>query len=179
MLKTRDVMLKNRDVMLSLSKHVFRLRSAQTCFDKLGMTLKLFLILILTNCTLLQKPHFILTQFAPYATYIDKTLELENTTNNLVYFSDSKNRIIGHIAIEDFIKKWQQKHDKNFPDAAISYYDKNYQPKLATVEINSINAKENSVFYKVRILSGKLEKNMQKLELFIEDEENLADIMQF
>ncbi len=134
------------------------------------------LILLLTSCTFLQKPHFILTQSSKHATYTNKTIELENVSNHLTYFSDSKNRIIGHITIEKFQKKWQEKHDKKSPDAAISYYNKNNEPRLAIVEINSINKGENSVIYKVKILSGKLEKNMQDFSLFIEDEENLADI---
>ncbi len=139
--------------------------------------LTIFLIIILlTNCSFFKKPNLVLTQFSSTAAYNKKILQLNDTTSHMVYFSDSSEKITGHLSAMDFWQSWHDKKNKKFPDAAVSYYNQNKEPKLAIIEISGFRIEENTTIYNIKILEGKLEQEMNNLSLFIEDEENIADI---
>ena len=133
-------------------------------------------IILLTNCSFFKKPNLVLNQFSPTASYDKRVLQLHNTPNHLIYFSDSKEKVTGHISKMDFLQSWYDKKTKKFPDAAVSYYNEAREPKLAIIEITDFRIEEDIVFYDVKILDGKLYSKMFDLSLFIEDEENIADI---
>lgn len=138
--------------------------------------LPFLLLLALANCSLLKKePTFLFVQSAKTATYDGKVLKLNNFTKNVVLFSNRPQRITAEMSNADFAKMWNNNKQKNSfkkdpPNSAISYIDEKGNLKSAIVENSDLKVTKNSLHYNVKVLSGKLSKNMKDVTLFIDNE---------
>jgi hypothetical protein len=137
--------------------------------------LPLIFFILLANCSALKKsPSFLFVQSAKQASFDGKTLKLSETSPHTVYFSDRPYRIVGSFDNAKFLQEWNNKKDKDSfakdaPNAWISYYDENGKAGSAVIEISDLKLTKNSVSYKVKILEGKLPKEMKKVSLVIDN----------
>ncbi len=135
-----------------------------------------FLLLALANCSLFKNgPTFLFVQNAKTASYDGKVLKLNNVTKNVVLFSNRPQRITAKMSNDNFVKMWNNNKQKNSfkkdpPNSAISYIDEKGNLKSAIVENSDLKIVKNSIRYNVKVLSGKLSKNMKDVTLFIDDQ---------
>ncbi len=137
----------------------------------------IILILTLTNCSFFKKKtSYLFIQSSESATYNGKVLHLNKISKNITFFSDRPRRITGNISNADFVKIWNNTKQKNSfkkdpPNSAIYFLDEKKNLKSAIVENSDLTFHKNSASYEVKILSGKLSRNMRQVVIFIDNTE--------
>ncbi len=137
--------------------------------------LPILLVLTLANCSLLKKePSFLFVQSGKTATFDGKVLKINDIQKRITYFSDRPDRISGTMSNADFAKTWSSKKQKDSfkkdpPNSAVSYIDEKGNLGAAIVENSDLRMSKNSASYDVKILHGKLSKNMKDVTLFIDN----------
>ena len=94
-----------------------------------------------------------------------------NGMPNVVYFSDRPSRIAGHSSVTDFVELWNKSSDSfkaDPPNATLSIMDGD-TPENIVVELMSVEAKDDSVTFKVRVLQGEAPKSFSNSSLFIDE----------
>lgn len=98
----------------------------------------------------------------------DDTLIL-NGVPSVVYFSDRPSRIAGHESVSDFVELWNKSSDSfkaDPPNATLSILD---VAENIVVELMSVEDKDDSVTFKVRVLQGQAPKTFSNSSLFIDE----------
>ncbi len=141
--------------------------------------LSLLFLFSLINCGGIFKkdPQLLFIQSGKTASFDGKVLRINQPSPHTLFFSDRPYRSVGHISNETFSKIWYNKKQQNSfkkdsPNSAISYYDKNGRPYVVIIETSNLKVAKNSISYDVKILQGKLKKEMKEVSLFI-DETNI------
>lgn len=100
-------------------------------------------------------------------------MQLSDVAKNTIYFSNKSERTAGHIANLDFMKEWSKQKPtkslaKDAPNAVLSYYDRSGKANVAIVELSNLKVGKQSVSYEVKIIKGKLPKNLDEVTLFVD-----------
>lgn len=94
-----------------------------------------------------------------------------NGVPNVVYFSGRPSRVAGHRTLSDFVSLWN-KSSNSFkadpPNATLSIMDSESAENVV-LELMTVEAKDNSVSFKVRVLKGEPPKSFANAALFIDE----------
>lgn len=93
-----------------------------------------------------------------------------NGMPNVVYFSDRPSRIAGHESVSDFVELWNKSSDSfkaDPPNATLSIMDGDTAENIV-VELMSVEARDDSLTFKVRVLQGQAPKTFSNSSLFID-----------
>lgn len=117
-----------------------------------------------------QEPAYLFVLSGTSGKMEDDTLTI-NGMPNVVYFSDRPSRIAGHKSVADFVELWNKSSDSfkaDPPNATLSIMDGD-SAKNVVVELKSVETKDDSVTFKVRVLQGEAPKTFSNSSLFIDE----------
>lgn len=136
--------------------------------------LVILFIVFLSNCQFFKKsPQLLFIQNAKSASFDGKILTIFQSDKNIIYFSDRPYRIAGKIKAQQFSKIWNSNKNNSFkkdnPNAAISFYQKNGEAGILTAKLSNFRNTESNVYYDMKILSGKMPKEVREIVIVIDD----------
>ena len=116
-----------------------------------------------------QAPTYLFVLSAKSGKVEGDTLTLSGVPN-AVYFSDRPNRIAGHRSLESFTGLWDNASDSfkaDPPNASLSMMG-DHGADNVVVELVSAETQGDSVTFKIKVLSGKVQQEFGESALFID-----------
>ncbi|MCH7519704.1 MAG: hypothetical protein IH964_11860 [Candidatus Dadabacteria bacterium] len=116
-----------------------------------------------------KEPRYLFTLASKSGTFEGDTLTLKGIPL-VVYFSDRPVRVAGHITLEKFAGMWDKgvnSFKADPPNAELAIYDKKGD-KHAVLIISRPEIKEDTISFKVRLISGSIPKSLGHSALFVD-----------
>ena len=116
-----------------------------------------------------KEPQYLFTLASKSGTFEGDILTLKGIPL-VVYFSDRPVRVAGHITLEKFAGMWDKgvnSFKADPPNAELAIYDKKGD-KHAVLIISRPEIKEDTISFKVRLISGSIPKSLGHSALFVD-----------
>jgi len=116
-----------------------------------------------------KEPSYLLVLSATSGSLKGDTLTL-NGVPNVVYFTDRPARKAGHLSLEKFVASWNKGSDSfkaDPPNAILSVFKKDGE-KNVVVELNSVELKNGSLYFKVALHEGNITGSFEASSLFVD-----------
>ena len=101
-----------------------------------------------------------------------KTLTLEGVTPSTLYFSDRPQRIVGHMATNDFVDLWGEGNnsfEEDPPNAVLAFLEPGDDvPEDAVIVIQVPRLENGQLSYSIQTLEGTLPAHAGPVTLFID-----------
>ncbi len=111
-------------------------------------------------------------QTAQGATSGNGTLTLQGVTPSTLYFSDRPQRIVGHMATEDFVGMWgegENSFEEDPPNAVLAFLEPgDTAPEDAVVVISEPRLEQGGLSYSITVLEGTVPEQAGPVTLFID-----------
>jgi hypothetical protein len=101
-----------------------------------------------------------------------KTLTLEGVTPSTLYFSDRPQRVVGHMATDDFVHLWGEganSFEEDPPNAVLAFLEPGDDaPEDAVVVIQMPRLQDGQLSYSIQTLEGAVPAKAGPVTLFID-----------
>lgn len=114
------------------------------------------------------EPSYLFVQMAEAGKFAEDTIELENVSPVVAYFSSQPHRVAGHMKTNIFLEGWEGDNFKNDPPTALVTLFWNNATIGVVVKLSNPELEGTNLKYTAEVLEGSFPKDFRIVSIFFD-----------